>query len=289
MGFPLVQLVKNPLAMLETSRRTWTHLLLWKPQHYNLLLNNHWQENVRSHQEKIPHAQGQRRNTSKMVGGAKSRLESNPITTRDTQRAQTTPSVHQETLQRLRQTCLWVSPVEVRVSSGLPQGQGLWVQQSWLWHKPSWRSSPLIPPYSFQADDPQTAEQLYQMNSCTAKKVLDPQQISQPGKLAKGLRTSREFDFGGQWDLITELTQDGGNSNLEGTNKTSFTPGPRRKEQWPPQDTDSDLSVSLQDPGRGMGQWWPAAGSRALGAAVPIRGLLKVVTMIFITSTIVWS
>ena len=26
---------------------------------------------------------------------------------------------------------LWVSPAEVWVSSGLPQGQGLWVQQTW--------------------------------------------------------------------------------------------------------------------------------------------------------------
>ena len=32
---------------------------------------------------------------------------------------------------------------EVWVSSGLPQGQGLWVQQAWVWHKPSWRRSPL--------------------------------------------------------------------------------------------------------------------------------------------------
>ena len=37
----------------------------------------------------------------------------------------------------------WVSPEEVQVSSGLPQGQGLWVQQAWVWHKPSWRRSSL--------------------------------------------------------------------------------------------------------------------------------------------------
>ena len=44
------------------------------------------------------------------------------------------PCVHQdpETPQRLRQNCVWVSPVEVRVSSGLPQGQGLWVQPTWV-------------------------------------------------------------------------------------------------------------------------------------------------------------
>ena len=40
------------------------------------------------------------------------------------------PCVHQDpdTPQRLRQNCIWVSPEEVRVSSGLLQGQGLWVQ-----------------------------------------------------------------------------------------------------------------------------------------------------------------
>ena len=41
--------------------------------------------------KKIPHVQGQRRSPNKMVGGAKSHLESNPIPTRDTQRAQTKP------------------------------------------------------------------------------------------------------------------------------------------------------------------------------------------------------
>ena len=49
------------------------------------------------------------------------------------------PCVHQdpETPQRLSPNCVWVSPVEIQVSSGLPQGQGLWVQQTWVWHKPS--------------------------------------------------------------------------------------------------------------------------------------------------------
>ena len=46
-----------------------------------------------------------------------------------------------ETPQRLRQNCLSV-PVEVWVCSGLPQGQGLWVQHTWVWHKASWRKSP---------------------------------------------------------------------------------------------------------------------------------------------------
>ena len=55
------------------------------------------------------------------------------------------PCEHQETPQRLSQNCVSVSPVEVRVSSGLLQGQVLWVQQTWVWHKPSWRRSPLTP------------------------------------------------------------------------------------------------------------------------------------------------
>ena len=34
--------------------------------------------------------------------------------------------------------------MEVQVSSGQPQGQGLRVQQNWAWRKPSWGRSPLI-------------------------------------------------------------------------------------------------------------------------------------------------
>ena len=45
--------------------------------------------------------------------------------------------------------CLSVS-CGVRVSSGLLQGQGIWVQQTWVWHKPFSRRSPLTPPYSRQ-------------------------------------------------------------------------------------------------------------------------------------------
>ena len=97
--------------MIDTrwwNRRTCAHLLLWELQGYNLLLNNHQQENVGSHQKGILHIQGQRRGPSKMIGGAKSCLESNPLPTRDEQRAQTKPCMHQETPERLNQTCLWV-------------------------------------------------------------------------------------------------------------------------------------------------------------------------------------
>ena len=37
-----------------------------------------------------------------------------------------------------------------------------------------------------------------------------------------------------------------------------------------------------------MGQWWPTEGSEALSAAVCAWDLLKEVTIIFITATIVW-
>ena len=47
--------------------------------------------------------------------------------------------------------------------------------------------------------------------------------------------------------MIIELTQDWGNRLLEGTNKTSCTPRPRRKEQGPPQETDPDSPVSVQE------------------------------------------
>ena len=40
---------------------------------------------------------------------------------------------------------VWVSPEEVRVGGGLPQGEVFWV-----WHKPSWRRLPLTLPQSCQ-------------------------------------------------------------------------------------------------------------------------------------------
>ena len=63
----------------------------------------HW-----SGQEEIPDIQGQRRSPSKMVGGAKSRLETNHIPATDAQRAQTKPCAHQKTPQRPSQICLCV-------------------------------------------------------------------------------------------------------------------------------------------------------------------------------------
>ena len=71
------------------SRRLYVHFLLQELQNYNLLLVNHWQENVGSHQKNILQIQGQRRSPRNMVRGAQLCLESNPIPARDAQRAKT--------------------------------------------------------------------------------------------------------------------------------------------------------------------------------------------------------
>ena len=69
----------------------------------------------------IPHVQGQRRSPSKMVAGANLHLESNPIPTRDAQRAQTklvctrTQRWHRDQGRTVSEHLLWVS-------GGLPWG-----------------------------------------------------------------------------------------------------------------------------------------------------------------------
>ena len=81
---------------------------------------------------------------------------------------------------------------------------------------------------------------------------------------------------------LPELTQDWGKRLLEGTNKTLWAPGPRKKEQWPHNKlTQTCLWVSRslwQRCGllQGWGHW---LGSACIGPFE--RGM-------FITSTIVW-
>ena len=78
------------------------------------------------------------------ASGMKSHLASSPIPARQTLRGlkQTLCKPRPKIPQRPRQNCVWVSPEEVQVSSGRPQGQGLWEQHTWVWHKPSYRRSP---------------------------------------------------------------------------------------------------------------------------------------------------
>jgi len=62
----------------------------------------------------------------------------------------------------------------------------------------------------------------------------------------KGLRTPREFDFGGQWGLITELPQDW--ENMLGRHKQNLVcTRTQEKGVASPQKTEPDLPVSGQE------------------------------------------
>ena len=76
-----------------------------------------------SSSEEMLHVQGQRR-PGKMVGGAKSCLEANPIAPEALRGFK--PCAHQdpETPQRLSQNCVWVSPVWYRSAVACCRGSG---------------------------------------------------------------------------------------------------------------------------------------------------------------------
>ena len=60
------------------------------------------------------------------------------------------PCAHQDPeTQRETELCLSVSCGRIG-QQWTAAGQGLWVQQTWVWHKPSWRRSPLTPPQRCQ-------------------------------------------------------------------------------------------------------------------------------------------
>ena len=120
-------------------------------------------------------------------------------------------------------------------NSGLPQGQGHWVQQTWVWHKPSWVRLPLTPPQSHQ-----------------------------------NLHKTRETD---SWRAQTKpcVQQDPGERSSDPTR------------DWP--------RLAPKCPGiscKGVGQQWPAAWWGALSQAVCAWDILRVIAIIFITSTMVW-
>ena len=158
-----------------------TNVFLRGLQNCYSLLNTHWQEYVESHQKKDMWHPRTKEKTQQNCSKDKIAFIIKPHTCqRCSEDTQTKPCVHQdpETTQRLSQTCLWVFECLLQrhgstvachrdIASGCSRPG-----TSSLWHKPSWRRSPLAPPYSPWADDPQTAEQLYQRSSCTVKKVL---------------------------------------------------------------------------------------------------------------------
>ena len=96
-----IHIYKHMIFGIRWQRKACVRLLQ-DLQNYDSLMNNLRLENV-SHQKKISHIQGQRRSPSKTVGGVKSRLESNPLPTRDVQRVQT-KLVHTRTW-RLNRDC----------------------------------------------------------------------------------------------------------------------------------------------------------------------------------------
>jgi len=105
--------------------------------------------------------------------------------------------------------------------------------------------------------------------------------------------TPREFDFGRQWDLIHNLHRTGETGSWRAQTKPCAhqDPGERSSD---PQKTDPDLPVSVQESpasyaSRGIGQWWPATGLGTLSAAVCAWILFQGVSIIFMTSMIVWS
>ena len=84
-----------------------------------------------------------------------------------------------------------------------------------------------------------------------------------------------------------ELTQHWGNRLLEGTHKTCAHQDPGERSSDPTRDGPRLAHECSGVSGRGVGWWWPAAESGALSAAVHAWKLLKEVSIIFITSTIV--
>ena len=136
------------------SRRTWAHLLLQELKNCNFLLNNHQQKNVGSHQKKKDNPHPRTKEKSQKDGRRGEIL------------FRIKPQTQQRWLEGSNKTmCIQgdcteteldlhlsvrMSPAEVQVSSGLPQGQGLWMQQTSVWHKPSWSRLLVTSPKSCQ-------------------------------------------------------------------------------------------------------------------------------------------
>ena len=119
-----------------------------------------------------------------------------------------------------------MSPVESQVSSGLPWGQGLWLQQTWE----TQHVSPTIEPMSRQ---PKNWRKLYQRTSHAVVKLLGPTTDFPTWGFSKGTENPQGISLWRPVWFDYRTSQDSGNRLLEGTNNTLCIPRPRRKEQWP--------------------------------------------------------
>ena len=84
-------------------------------------------------------------------------------------------------------------------------------------------------------------------SSHTVTKVLGPTIDFPTWDLAKGLRTPREFDFEGQWALITELPQHWGNRDSWRHKQSLMCTRTQEKGAVTSQETEPDLPVSVQE------------------------------------------
>ena len=163
---------------------------------------------------------------------------------------------------------VWVSPVEVQAISGLPQGQRLCVQQTCLTQLVPYallEEVTIKPPQSYWADDPQTTELLYQINSHTVKKVLGPTADFPTWGSGKWTESPQVIwlwrPVGFDYRTYTGL----GKQTLGGLKQNLVHTGTQQKGAVTPQETDPDLPVSVQESPvevwvssglvQGWGQW----------------------------------
>ena len=136
---------------------------------------------------------------------------------------------------------------------------------------------------------PQNAEQLYQRNSCTVKKVLGPTTDFLTWGSGKGTEPPENLtlDASGIW--LQKLHRTGETVSWRAQTRPCAHQDPGEKSSDPTRDWPRLACECPEVSNREVGWWWPAAGSGALSAAVYPQDLLKEVVFIFITSTIVWS
>ena len=120
-----------------------------------------------------------------------------------------------------------------------------------VWHKSSWRRSPLSPPDSHQANDPQTGEQLYQRSSCTIAKVLGPTTDSLNSRSGKGNLTLKASGFS-----LWNFHRTGETDSWRAQTKFYVHQDPRERNKNP-QETKPDLPVSFQE---SLAEAWANSG-----------------------------